>query len=171
MVINLWFIDFLDWISTLPKIMRMVVATVISAIPVLEQKAGIPISMGALNLGGIVTYIFTLIGAVLPAPLILFFMPKLFNLLKRHRFLGKFVIWYENRAIKKGKNIVKYELLGLFFFVAIPLPLTGVWTGTTVAALLNLDTKKSLITVLLGAAVCGIIIMLVYKGAISLFWM
>lgn len=129
---------------------------ILSAIPILEQKASIPLGM-RLGLNNANLYVVTLIGAVLPAPFILLFMPKIFEICKKIKLIAPIFEWYENRAMKKGSNIVKYELLGLFIFVAIPLPGTGVWTGSTVAAFLKLDFKKAFVTVILGAAVCGII--------------
>lgn len=141
----------------------------LSAVPILEQKAAIPLAL-SLGYSDMTTYVVTLIGALLPAPFILLFIPKLFEFLRKHERLGKLVDWYETGAMKRGKNIVKYELLGLFIFVAIPLPLTGVWTGSAVAALLDLSFKKSLLTVIIGAMVCGMILMLVFKGVFGLFW-
>lgn len=142
----------------------------LSALPILEQKAAIPLAMYQWGLSDLEAFTYTLIGALLPAPLILLFMPRIINFCRRVKFLKPIVDWYEKRALKKGTNIIKYQLLGLFLFVAIPLPTTGVWTGTTVAALLKLEFKKALLVVMLGAAVCGLILMLFYKGFINIFW-
>lgn len=139
---------------------------VLSAVPVLEQKVAIPMAIG-LGYSDIIAYTITLVGALLPAPIILLFIPKVFEFMRRFDKLGKLVDWYERGAMKRGKNIVKYELLGLFLFVAFPLPLTGVWTGSAVAALLKLDFKKAFPTVILGAMVCGLIILLIVKGALG----
>lgn len=139
---------------------------VLSAVPILEQKAAIPMAIG-LDYSIMTSYIVTLIGAIIPAPFILLFIPKVFQIMRRFEKLGKLVDWYERGAMKRGKNIVKYELLGLFIFVAIPLPLTGVWTGSAVAALLKLDFKKAFPTVIVGAMVCGLIIMLIVQGVLG----
>lgn len=160
------------------KVIKIIETILLSAVPILEQKFSILFALNQhvffiadkVALTDVEAYIYTLIGALIPAPLILLFIPAIFGFLKKYQKLGKLVTWYEKRALKKGKNIVKYELLGLFIFVAIPLPGTGVWTGSAVAALLGLDFKKSLFTVILGAITCGIILMFVYKGFIELFW-
>jgi len=141
----------------------------LAAVPVLEQKVAIPMAM-AQGYSDVTVYIVTLIGALLPAPFILLFIPKIFDFLRQYKKMGKIVDWYEKGAMRRGKNIVKYELLGLLLFVAIPLPLTGVWTGSAVAALLNLSFKKSLATIILGAMICGLILLLVFKGVFGLFW-
>lgn len=143
---------------------------ILSAVPVFEQKFAIPFALGQ-GYSDITTFVITWIGAIMPAPFILLFIPKVFEFLRRFPALGKLVDRYEKGAMKRGKNIIKYELLGLFIFVAIPLPLTGVWTGSAVAALLKLDFKKALPTVMAGAIVCGLIILLVAKGAFTLFWL
>ena len=128
------------------EIKIIIQAILLSAVPILEQKAAIPFAL-TMNLTDIEAYIYTLIGAMLPAPFILRFIPIIFEYMKKIKGLGKLVHWYEKRAFKQGKNIVKYELLGLLLFVAFPIPGTGVWTGSAVAALLGLDFKKSLGTV------------------------
>lgn len=143
---------------------------ILSAVPVLEQKFAIPMALALEQYSDVTIYIVTLIGALIPAPFIMLFIPKLFEFMRRFEKLGKIADWYEKGAMKRGKNIIKYELIGLFMFVAFPLPLTGVWTGSAVAALLKLDLKKALPTVVGGAMVCGLILMLVFKGAFSLFW-
>jgi len=151
---------------------KVILQTILlSALPILEQKAAIPFALSK-GLTDAQAYFYTLLGALLPSPFILLFIPIIFEFLKRFRMLEKIVNWYEKRAFKQGKNIVKYELLGLFLFVAIPIPGTGVWTGSAVAALLGLDFKKSLITVILGAAVCGLVLLLVSKSVIHfIFWL
>lgn len=139
----------------------------LSAVPVLEQKAAIPMAL-ALGYPEMTTYLTTLIGALVPAPFIILFLPKVFDFLRKFKMTGRLVDRYEASAMRRGKNIVKYELIGLFLFVAIPLPLTGVWTGSAVAAFLKLDFRKAFPTVIAGAAACGLIIMLLAKGLFSL---
>ncbi|WP_058486001.1 COG2426 family protein [Defluviitalea phaphyphila] len=140
----------------------------ISAIPVLEQKAAIPYGI-IQGIGFWEVYFLTLIGAVLPSPFIILFVNKIFNLLKKVSWINPFIKWIEKRTMKKSKNIVRYELLGLFLFVAIPLPGTGVWTGSIAASLLHLEFKKSILTVFLGAGVSGVIISILSYGVGILF--
>ena len=150
--------------------MQLIWIMILSAVPILEQKAAIPMAM-ALGYTDATTYFATLAGALIPAPFIILFLPKVFDFLRRFKGLDRIVDWYEANALKRGKNIVTYELLGLFLFVAIPLPMTGVWTGSAVAGFLKLDFRKAFPTVILGAAACGGIIMLVAKGLFSLPWL
>jgi len=141
---------------------------IISAIPILEQKAAIPYGI-IQGIGFWEVYILTLIGAILPCPIIILFVNKSFEILKRVSWIRPVVEWIERRTMKKSKNIVKYELLGLFLFVAIPLPGTGVWTGSLAASLLHLEFKKAFLTVSTGAAVSGLIIAVLSYGVGILF--
>lgn len=141
---------------------------IISAIPILEQKAAIPYGI-IQGIGFWEVYILTLIGAILPCPIIILFVNKSFEILKRVSWIRPVVEWIERRTMKKSKNIVKYELLGLFLFVAIPLPGTGVWTGSLAASLLHLEFKKAFLTVSTGAAVSGLIIAILTYGVGILF--
>ncbi len=149
--------------------MKTLFIILVSALPVLEQKFAIGYAL-ANGYSNVSAFLLTLVGALIPSPLILLFLPKVFLLMRKKNIMVKFVDWYENKALKRGKNIIKYELLGLLLFVAIPLPLTGIWTGSAVAAFIGLDFKKSFVTVVLGAIICGIILLLVYNGIFSLPW-
>ncbi|NLK98520.1 MAG: small multi-drug export protein [Epulopiscium sp.] len=141
---------------------------IISAIPILEQKAAIPYGI-IQGIGFWEVYILTLIGAILPCPIIILFVNKSFEILKNIRWIRPIIEWIESRTMKKSESIVKYELLGLFLFVAIPLPGTGVWTGSLAASLLHLEFKKAFLAVSSGAAVSGLIIAILSYGVGILF--
>lgn len=143
-------------------------AIIIAAIPILEQKAAIPYGI-IQGIGFWEVYILTLIGAILPCPIIILFVNKSFEILKKIRWIRPIIEWIENRTMKKSESIVKYELLGLFIFVAIPLPGTGVWTGSLAASLLHLEFKKAFLAVSSGAAVSGLIIAILSYGVGILF--
>ena len=83
-------------------------------------------------------------GSLIPAPIILLLFNPIFNWLKKFKFLNWFTGFIENRLQKNTPKIEKYKEIGLIIFIGIPLPTTGVWTGSAVAAVLGLDMKKSL---------------------------
>ena len=136
---------------------------ILAAIPVLEQKAAIPIGIIA-GLPVWEVYILTLIGAIIPSPFIVWFIEHIFAFLKRYPIMDKIITRFENKTRGKSGNIEKYKLLGLFIFVAIPLPGTGVWTGSLASVLLGIEKKSAVITVALGAAACGLLIMAFTSG-------
>lgn len=136
---------------------------ILAAIPILEQKAAIPVGVIA-GLPIWEVYILTLIGAVIPSPFIIWFIEHIFEFLKRYPIMEKVVTKFETKARGKSGNIQKYKLLGLFMFVAIPLPGTGVWTGSLAAVLLGLEKKSAVMAVFMGAVVCGLLILAFTSG-------
>lgn len=136
---------------------------ILAAIPIIEQKAAIPIGVVA-GLPVWEVYIITLIGAIIPSPIIIWFIEHIFTYLKRYPALDRLITHFEEKTRKKSGNIEKYKLLGLFIFVAIPLPGTGVWTGSLASVLLGLEKKEAVVTVFLGAAVCGLLILAFTSG-------
>ena len=136
---------------------------VLAAIPIIEQKAAIPIGVLA-GLPVWEVYIITLIGAIMPSPIIVWFIEHIFTFLKRYPALDRLITNFEEKTRKKSGKIEKYKLLGLFVFVAIPLPGTGVWTGSLASVLLGLGKKEAVVTVFAGAAVCGLLILAFTSG-------
>lgn len=131
-----------------------------ACLPIIELKGAIPYGIAS-NLPLTTTFIIAYLGAALPVPFILLFLKPVMEWLKKSTApFKKFAHWLERRSEKKGSNIEKYKYPALFIFVAIPLPTTGVWTGSLIATLLGLDFKKSLATILLGNLVAGAIMMI-----------
>lgn len=136
---------------------------ILAAIPIIEQKAAIPIGIVA-GLPVWEVYLITLIGAIIPSPIIIWFIEYIFTYLRRYSVMDKLITWFEDKTRKKSGNIEKYKLFGLFLFVAIPLPGTGVWTGSLAAVLLGIEKKQAVVAVLMGAAVCGLLILAFTSG-------
>ena len=147
------------------------VVFIISMIPVLELRGGLV----AAALVGIEWYIalpICIIGNILPIPFVLLFIRKIFEWLKKFKFMKNIVEKLDERAKKKSKSIHKFVLWGLFTFVAIPLPGTGAWTGALVADILDIRFKKSFPTIFAGVVSAGIIVAVVSYGIpwiVSLF--
>ena len=98
-----------------------------------------------------------IIGNLIPVPFILLFITKIFTWLKGTKHLKPFVEKMENRAMNKKEQIEKYEFWGLLLFVGIPLPGTGAWTGSLIAALLGIKFKKAFPAVMLGILLASFI--------------
>lgn len=98
-----------------------------------------------------------IIGNLIPVPFILLFITKIFTWLKGTKHLKPFVEKMENRAMNKKEQIEKYEFWGLLLFVGIPLPGTGAWTGSLIAALLGIKFKKAFPAVCLGILLASFI--------------
>lgn len=131
----------------------------ISMLPLIELKGSIPIGL-VMGISSLKTYIISFLGSTFPAiPILLWIMP-IFDWMKEKERFEKYVNWATKRADKKSGQVEKYQYLGLFLFVAIPLPGTGVWMGSLIASILGLDKLKSFVTILLGNSVAGLIIYL-----------
>lgn len=137
----------------------------VSMLPIVELRGAIPIGVG-LGLPLWEAIVISVIGNIIPVPFIILFIKKIFAWMRgKSDRLNGVVEKLEAKAEAKKGTIEKYEFWGLFIFVAIPLPGTGAWTGSLIAALLDVKFKKAVPAVMLG--VCGaavIISILTYFG-------
>ncbi len=134
---------------------------IISAIPVIEVRGSIPIAILGFDMPPLNSALVSFIGSMLPVPVILLAATKVLAFLEKTRTFGRMARYFQGKAnSKKADNIKKYGPLGLIVFVGIPLPGTGVWTGSLIAALLGLDFKRSFFSVMLGNIVAIIIMTL-----------
>ena len=140
---------------------------IISMIPVLELRGGM-IAASLLGVNWKIAMIICILGNIIPVPFILLFVKKVFEVLKRTRF-SKFIYKFEEKADNKSKDILKYKKLGLFLFVAIPIPGTGAWTGSMIAALLGFKMKNAIVSILLGIIGAAIIMSILSYGVLGFF--
>ncbi|MBE6640034.1 MAG: small multidrug export protein [Ruminococcaceae bacterium] len=138
----------------------------LSMVPVIELRGAIPLGAG-LGLPWYINYIVCVVGNFLPVPFILLFIRAVLNWMKKVPKLDKIALWLEERAAKNSDRVSKYATWGLMLFVAIPLPGTGAWTGSLVAALLEMRLKHSLLSVFFGVLVAGVIVSLIAYGALG----
>lgn len=150
---------------------------IISIIPLIELKGGIVFARGA-GLGVFQSFLFAYLGSCLAFFPAFFLFTPILNLLKKIKFFRGFAERCENyfklkaqKAEKKGagKSEKFYKTLGVFLFVAIPLPMTGVWTGTVIALFLGLKFKDAVLPVFLGNFAAGAIISLLAESVVLLF--
>ena len=145
-----------DGLNSIPHGKELIVF-IISLMPILELRGGL-IAAALLGLDIVPAFIICLIGNLLPLPFILWFITPIFNKLKKTKHLSKLVTKLENKALAKKDKIEKAEFWGLLFFVGIPLPGTGGWTGCLIAALINMDKKKAMTAAICGVLLAGIIV-------------
>lgn len=139
-----------DWLTTaLSALPKELIIFIISMIPILELRGGI-IAASLLHVPITTAIPVCLIGNIIPIPFILLFITKIFELMKKTKHFGGLVTKLENKAMGKSDKIQKYEFWGLVLFVGIPLPGTGAWTGSLIAALLQVKLKKAVPAIFLG---------------------
>lgn len=127
-------------------------------LPVIELKGAIPVGI-SLGLSPQHAAAIAFLGSITPVPFILFTIRPIFNQLKKTKPLEKIVNRLTSKSMAKSGRIQKYGAWGLFFFVAIPLPGTGVWTGSLIASLLDMRFKWAFPSIVLGNFVAGLFIM------------
>ena len=142
-----------------------------SMIPIIELRGAIPLGAG-MGMGLVETYLLSIIGNMIPVPFILLLIRAVLDFMKKVKGLKKIALWVEAKAVKHKGKIEKYAYVGLFLFVAIPIPGTGAWTGSLIAALMRMKFWKSLLWVTLGVLTAGVIMSVIsfgIAGAIGFF--
>ena len=137
-----------------------------SLLPIIELRGAIPLG-AALGLPWWQTFLIALVGNLLPVPFILLFIRAILGWMKKIRGLSKIALWLEQKADAKKGKIERYEYWGLLLFVALPLPGTGAWTGSLIAALLRLDFRKSFLFITFGVLIAGVIMTLASYGIVG----
>lgn len=139
---------------------------IISMFPILELRGGL-IAATLLGLSGLPSFIICFIGNIIPIPFILWLITPIFDRLKKTKLFSGIVDKLERKALSKKEQIEKLQYIGLLLFVGIPLPGTGAWTGCLIAALLDMDKKKSMLYAILGVLLAGVIMMILSFGILD----
>lgn len=160
-------ISFLEGCSELPLILKYLIVIAIGFMPILEIRGAAVAGMCALDLGIVETYICGLIGNILLIFPIVILGRKLILWLETTKILGWFGRWMSKRTEKKLARMRTITWIGLFLFVAIPLPGTGVCTAGLIASFMNLRLRQAFSSLALGAAVAGVVSFAIY--ALPLF--
>lgn len=150
------------------KFGKELIVFIISILPILELRGGL-IAASLLNVSPLIGYIVSIIGNTLPVPFILLFINKILDWMGKSKikWMNKLSKWLDKKARKHKDSIEKYGYLGLILFVGVPLPGTGAWTGCLAASVLNMDKKKSFISIMLGIIMASIIMMLISYGLLK----
>ena len=137
----------------------------IAMVPVIELRGALPIGVG-MGLSPEVALIVSLIGNMVPVPFVLLLIRKILQWMHRFKTFDRFANFLEAKAEKAGDKLVKYEMFGLFLLVAVPLPGTGAYTGSLVAALFDLRFKNAIPVIYAGVLVAGIVVFLITYGVV-----
>ncbi|MGK0465491.1 COG2426 family protein [Clostridium sp.] len=138
--------------------MNWLIVLLWSAVPLVEMKGAIPIGIYTYNINPLTVFFLSFVGSLLPVPFILIFFNKIFDFLGKYKLFRGFYNLIDRKINKNKAKFERFEEIALITFIAIPLPTTGVWTGTAIAAFLKLDFKKSIMCAVIGSFICGIIV-------------
>ncbi len=136
--------------------LKYIMTFLISMLPIVELRGAVPVGT-ALGLDAFWVLILSIIGNILPVPFVILFSKRIIRWLKGTRLFSPLAEKLEKKAEKNVDKITKYEKIGLFIFVAIPLPGTGAWTGALIASLFDMRLKNSVPPICLGVVGAGIL--------------
>jgi len=149
---------------------KELVVLVISALPVLELRGALPVAINLFHFPWYYALLLAIIGNLLPVPFLLLFLSNISRLLSKIGIFEKMLHWLFEHTRRRGKIINRYERIGLTLFVAIPLPVTGAWTGSLAAVLFGLKFKHAFLSIFVGVLIAGAIVtclcLLGWTGAI-----
>ena len=154
---------------------KYIIVFLISMVPLIELRGSIPVGLlWGEPIPVLPLYIICILGNMLPVPFIYLFARKVLEWGSDKKYIGKFFKWCLEKGEKGGKKLQeKAGKTGLFFalliFVGIPLPGTGAWTGTLAASILDMDFKRSILAVMLGVILAGIIMGLASAGVFGAY--
>lgn len=157
-------VDKLEFLGS-PTAITFVLAT----LPISELRGALPYALLVGKTPLVQAYAVSVAGNMLPIPFILYFLEPCSNFLSRWPLGDRFIQWVFARTRARSETVRKYETLGLILFVAIPLPVTGAWTGSVAAFLFGLRKVPALAAVLCGVCIAGIVVSTLTLGVQGAF--
>jgi len=128
-----------------------------AAAPISELRGAIPLGLTFTDNWPLV-FLIAFVGNLLPVPFLLLFLGPVTELLSKIRVLEIIINFIFRLSRRRGRIVERYGAIGLALFVAIPLPVTGAWTGSIVAFLLGMKFRKAFPAIVLGVLLAGIIV-------------
>ena len=141
----------------------------IATFPVSELRGAIPIALTVYKMPIIQAYFCAVLGNIIPVLFLLLYLRPFFVFLRKWRCFEMFFSWLFKRTRRHEEKYEKYGALFLLFFVAIPLPVTGAWTGSVAAFVFGIRFKYAFPSILGGIMIAGLIVSLASLGIISIF--
>ncbi len=150
-----------EWFArTFPWMPAEVLIFLVSMLPLVELRGGLIVA-SLLNVNIVTAIVICFVANLVPVPFILWLIKKIFALLKRSEKIAPKIERLEQKSLDKSEKIRKFEFWGLVLFVGIPIPGTGAWTGSLIAALLGIKFKKAFPAITLGLVLATIIMCIV----------
>ena len=149
---------------------KELVVLIIAALPIFELRGALPVAINLFHFPWYYALLLAIIGNLFPVPFILLFLDTASRILSRIGFFNSILHWLFERTRRQGRVIERYERIGLALFVAVPLPVTGAWTGSLAAVLFGLKFKYAFLSIFIGVVIAGVIVtclsLLGWAGAI-----
>lgn len=152
-------------------IVKYLVTFFLGMCPIIEIRGAIPVGV-SLGLSYFEAFIIGFIGNIIPIYFIVKYIGPIFEFLGRFKIFKKLIDWASNKAtkhIEESERLQNFTALGLYLFVAIPLPGTGAWVGSLIANFLHVPLKKACIPLILGVLTAGSIILIATGSVVTIF--
>lgn len=157
-------------ISWFYNINSVLATFLLSMLPIFELRGAIPLAITRFDMPLWQIFIVAVTGSFIPGIFIVYWLGPISNWFRKQSILDKFFRWLFDRTRSKfNKKYAVWGRLALMFFVAIPLPGTGVWTGSLAAWLFNFDKKQALVYIGLGSILAGLLVTLISVGVLKIF--
>lgn len=141
----------------------------IAMLPISELRGAIPIAVGVYGIKPLDAFILSVTGNMIPVIPLLLFLEPVSNFLRRWNFWDRFFTWLFGRTHRNhSETFEKYGTLALAVFVAVPLPMTGAWSGCAAAFVFGIKFRNALLAITSGVIAAGVIVTLLTVAGISL---
>lgn len=148
--------------ANLPLFIKYILTGLVGILPIIELRGAIPVGVFTFHLSYLESFICSFIGNIIPVYFIVKYIRPLFDFFGRWKIFKVIIDWATEKAtkhIQENKKLQTAVSVGLFLFVAIPLPGTGAWVGSLIANFLDLPPKKAIPPIIVGVLTAGIIVL------------
>jgi len=149
--------DFVDFLNSF-QLNRELIVLIVSMLPIFELRGAIPLAVLYYDMPVISAYLLCWLGNLIPILPIIYFLEPIRKALSHIGIVDKFFSWFYARTYRRGERVMRLGAIGLTFFVAIPLPVTGAWTGSVLAILFNIKPRYAFPAIILGVTIAGILV-------------
>ena len=137
---------------------REFIVLLVSMMPIFELRGAIPLAVLHFKMPLLTAYLLAWIGNLIPVLPLIYFLEPIRKALSHIKIIDRFFKWFYTRTYRRGEKVMKVGALGLTLFVAIPLPVTGAWTGSVMAILFNIKPRYAFPAIILGVTIAGIVV-------------
>jgi uncharacterized membrane protein len=156
--------DFVEFLSNF-QLNREFIVLIVSMLPIFELRGAIPLAVLHFEMPVLTAFLLSWVGNLIPILPIIYFLEPIRKALSQIKIVDNIFKWFYARTYKRGKKVMRWGAIGLSLFVAIPLPVTGAWTGSVVAILFGIKPRYAFPAIILGVTIAGILV----SAFVSLF--
>lgn len=151
--------NFVEFLKSL-NLGREFITFIVSMTPIFELRGSIPLAVLHFQMPVVRAYLISLVGNIIPVLPIIYYLEPIRKALARIKIMDKFFSWFYAQTYRRTKKVMTLGAIGLTLFVAIPLPVTGAWTGSVAAILFNIKPRYAFPAIILGVSIAGVVVSL-----------